>query len=103
MLKEKHGFHELERLRNLLLDEVVRYYDEQKHFNGYVNENEPVNFLDDSAAIRVIISEFPEVDQNMLKNTAMQFARTRNRKHSRELFRILKAAMEKAQFSQKQG
>ena len=102
-LKEKQGFHELERLRNLLLDEAVQYYDEQRHFGGYVNENEPVNFLDDSAAMRVIISQFPEVDQKMLKNTAMQFSRTRNRKYSRELFRIMKAAMEKAQFSQKQG
>jgi hypothetical protein len=32
----------------------------------------------------------------------MQFAKTRNRKFSRELFRVMKAAMEKAQFRQQQ-
>ena len=104
LLKKKHDFHELEHLRNLLIDEAVSRYDERKHSGGYIiSENEPVNFLDGSEAMELIIAQLPDVDQTLLKNSAMQFARTRNRKFSRELFRIMKAALEKAQFPQKSG
>ena len=54
-------------------------------------------------AIQAIVVHVPDVDQALLKNAAMQFARTRNRKFRRELFRIMKAAKEKAQFTQKSG
>jgi ribosome-associated protein len=102
MLKEKREFQELEHFRNLLITEAVQLYEEKMHDNGYVNENEPVELLHDSNTIRDIVSNLPEVDHVSLKNAAIQFARTRNRKFSRELFRIMKAAREKAHFSQKQ-
>ena len=102
MLKEKREFQELEHFRNLLINEAVQFYDEKMHDNGYVNEIEPVEFLPDSMTIRDIVNNLPEVDQVSLKNAAIQFARTRNRKFSRELFRIMKAAKEKAHFSQQQ-
>jgi ribosome-associated protein len=100
MLKEKRAFQELENYRNLLITEAVQLYEEQRHGNGYMNENEPTEFLHDSETLRAIVKHLPGVDQSLLKNTAMQFARTRNRKFSRELFRIMKAATERAQFSQ---
>jgi ribosome-associated protein len=103
MLKEKHEFHELEHYRNLLITEVLQLYEERMHSNGYVNENEPVEFLHDSQTIRTIVKHLPEVDQTQLRNTAIQYAKTRNRKFSRELFRIMKAAAEKEQFSQKRN
>jgi len=103
MLKEKRTFHELEHMRNLLVDEVVQRYDEEKHSGGFIRENEPVKFLDNSEAMGMIVEQLPDVDQTLLKNTAIQFARTRKRKFSRELFRILKAALEKAQFSKESG
>lgn len=101
MLKEKREFQELEHFRNILITEAVQLYEEKMHYNGYVNENEPLELLHDSKTIRDIVSNLPEVDQVSLKNAAIQFARTRNRKFSRELFRIMKAAREKAHFSQK--
>ncbi len=100
-LKEKRDFHKLEHFRNLLLTETVQRYEEKKYDHGYVNEDEPGEYLHDTEALRAIVEYLPEVDQVSLKNTAMQFARTRNRKFSRELFRIMRAAREKAQFSQK--
>lgn len=103
MLKEKREFNELEHLRNLLIDEAVQRYEERKHSNGFISENEPVKFLDGCEAIEIIIAQLPDVDQTLLKNTAIQFARTRNRKFRRELFRILKAALEKSQFLQNSG
>lgn len=102
MLKEKREFQQLEHFRNLLLSEAVQLYEEKMHCDGYVNDNEPVEFLHDTEAIQSIVNQLPDVNQAQLKNTAMQFARTRNRKFSRELFRIIKAAAEKAQFAPKQ-
>jgi len=102
MLKEKREFQELEHFRNLLITEAVQLYEERMHSNGYLNENEPVEFLYDSMTLRTIINHLPDIDEALLKNTAIQFAKTRNSKFSRELFRIMKAATEKAQFLQKQ-
>ena len=101
MLEEKREFHELEHFRNLLITEVIQQYEERMHNNGYINDKEPVEFLRDSQTIRTIVKHLPQVDQDQLRNTAIQYARTRHRKFSRELFRILKAAAEKEQYSQK--
>lgn len=100
LLKKNREFHELEHFRNLLITEAVQVYEEMMHDSGYMNENEPIDMLKNSQAIAAITEFVPDVDCELLKNTAMQFARTRNRKFSRELFRILKAALEKIQYSQ---
>ncbi len=97
-LKEKKEFHELEHFRNNLLNEAVQVYENMVVDNGYLRENEPVGFLEDSEAIKAIVVHLPEVDQTALKSSAIQFAKSRNRKFSREIFRIMKAAKEKAQF-----
>jgi len=101
-LKEKREFQELEHYRNLLISEALQLYEERMRDNGYLSEDEPVEFLHDNETLRTIVKHLPEVDEFLLKNTAIQFAKTRNRKFSRELFRIMRAAMEKAQFSQQQ-
>lgn len=98
-LKEKRQFQEIEHLRNLLMSEAVELYEELSQSNGYANEYAPIDFLHDSETITVIVSHLPEVDEVQLKNAAMQYARTRNKKFSRELFRVMKAAVEKKQFS----
>jgi len=103
LLKKNREFHDLEHLRNLLVDEAVQHYEDMMHNNGYINENEPSDLFRESEALNVIEDHFPDIDQALLKNAALQFARTRNRKFSRELFRILKAALEKKQFSKTEG
>ena len=103
LLKKNREFHDLEHLRNLLVDEAVQHYEDMMHNNGYINENEPSDLFRESEALNVIEDHFPDIDQALLKNAALQFARTRNRKFSRELFRILKAAQEKKQYSKRKG
>lgn len=99
-LKKQREFQEMEYLRNILLNEAVMAYDDILQQDGYfADENEPVDILKNSKVIRTIAARFPDIDIMLLKNTAIQFARTRNRKFSRELFRILQAALEKSQFS----
>ena len=99
LLKKNREFHDLEHLRDILINEAVQQYEDMMHNNGYISENEPFDFFRESEALKAIAGHFPDIDQALLKNTALQFARTRNRKFSRELFRILKAAHEKRQYS----
>ena len=99
LLKKNREFHDLEHLRDILINEAVQQYEDMMHNNGYISENEPFDFFRESEALKAIAGHFPDIDQALLKNTVLQFARTRNRKFSRELFRILKAAHEKRQYS----
>ena len=100
LLKKNREFHNLEHFRNLLTNEAVQQYEKMMHHGGYIIENESLDFLKESSAIDTIVDNFPDIDQAQLKNTAMQYARTRNLKFSRELFRTLKAAFEKMQYAQ---
>jgi ribosome-associated protein len=102
-LQKNREFHNLEHLRNLLINEAVQQYEDMVQNNRYINEDNSLVILGKSAALEAIVEQMPDVDQALLKNTAIQFARTRNRKFTRELFRILKAAFEKLQYSQKQA
>jgi ribosome-associated protein len=102
MLKEKRRFQLLEHLRNLLISEAIQLFEEKTQVNGFIQEHGSLDFLHDSETVQAIVKQLPEVDQFQLRNAAIQYARTRNRKFSRELFRIMKAADEKKQFSQPQ-
>ena len=99
-LKKNREFHELEHFRNLLITETVEFYDDLMNNDGYLSEMEPLDVLNESAALDAIMDHLPDIDKVLLKNTAIQYARTRNKKFSRELFRILKAAHEKTLYAQ---
>ena len=45
-----------------------------------------------------IVAEYSHIDELELRRSAYQYARTRNKSHSRELFRILRAAAEKQRY-----
>ena len=101
-LQKNREFHNLEHLRNLLINETLQQYEDMMQSNRDINEDDPFDILGESDALATIEDQLPDVDQTLLKNTAIQFAKTRNKKFSRELFRVLKAEFEKKQFSQKQ-
>lgn len=98
-LKKQKEFQEIEHLRNFLLKEVLaRYEDILQQSDYFTEKNEGGNFWENSEALRLIAAKFPDIDLMLLKNNALQFAKTRNRKFSRELFRIMMAASEKSHF-----
>jgi ribosome-associated protein len=103
LLKKNREFHELEHFRNLLISETVELYDDVMNNDGYISDMEPLDLLRESVALDAIVEHLPDIDKTLLKNTVMQYARTRNKKFSRELFRILKAAHEKSLYSQIKG
>lgn len=99
-LKKSREFHNLEYMRDLVITEVVEIYEEIEHSERFIEDNVQIEFPDYSEALALIESHLPDIDQELIKNTAVKFAKTRNRKFSREIFRILKAAFEKDQYIQ---
>ena len=66
---------------------------------AFIDEHEPLEFSVQSEALAAISEQFPDIELGLLKDMAIRFARTRNKKISRELFRILKASFDKMQYS----
>lgn len=92
-LQSKKEFHELEYLRDALLNEAIRYLEDARENQVQMEENWP------SEVVKEIQKQSPAIDGVLLKRLAWLFARTRNRKQSREIFRILRAAMEQQRFA----
>jgi len=98
-LKERRQFQELEHLRQTLITETLQISEKMMSDNDSAAGRFPGDFLAESKVLRTIVRQLPGVDQEQVKQAAMQFARTRNRKFSREIFRLLKAAADKNKFS----
>jgi ribosome-associated protein len=88
-LEENRFQHEAERLRDSIVDDALLAYDEcRKH-----QEQWELDWQSD--AIGYVVNRFPDIDENELRRSAHQYARSRSKTHYRELFRIIKAAAEK--------
>jgi ribosome-associated protein len=99
-LKKTAEFHELERLRDSIIDEAIsRYEEEEAEREGAGGWSGPPLKEGDRAAGEAV-HRFPGLDRQELQRIARQFARTRNTKYARELFRMLKAAQERQRFAQ---
>jgi len=85
-LQETKEFHELEFYRDALLNEAIGLNeDEEEHGTG-LGEEWPSRVVDE------IFEVLPDIDRQALLRLSASFARTRNRRYSRELFRLLRAA-----------
>ena len=87
-LKQTKNFHQLERFRDDLIDEALQAQKEAWHNEEIAPEHW------DSPTCVAILEQFPSSDINALQKSAMAFARTHKKTHSREVFRILKANAE---------
>ncbi len=88
VLKEKKLFHEAERLRDVLINEALESY--QKCQQEQL-EWEP-NW--ESDILQSVVERFTDINENDIRKTVYQYVKSRNRLHYRELFRMLKAAIE---------
>jgi ribosome-associated protein len=86
---------ELEYLRDILLEEAIAV--------RRVAKAEYLDLTEDwsSAVVEDIAAELPSVDQHELHRLAFFFAISRNKQHSREIFRLLQAAQEKELMTRK--
>ena len=94
-LKQAGEFHELERLREDIITEVIEAREEAQRNQEHLTESWQ------SETIAVACRRFPALDPNGLKKSALRYAATRKPVHRREMFRQLHAAMERQQFSEK--
>jgi len=88
-LARDRDLHRLEYLRDTLLAEAVEAERELRA----VRESLPDDWS--SRTVETIVARWPAADAVMLRRLSAMFARTRNKRHAREIFRILQAAREK--------
>ncbi len=88
-LQKKKQFHEVEYLRDILIEEAIAARRAAKAEHMDLTEDWS------SKVVKGIADELPSVDQYELHRLAFFFAMSRNRQHSREIFRLLQAAQER--------
>ncbi|MBU0728608.1 MAG: DUF615 domain-containing protein [Proteobacteria bacterium] len=91
-LKENRDFHELEHLRDTILNETIAAFDEAR------SQNESLSPKWESPSLASLRETFPDLDLLSIQQLAFRFARTRKITLNREIFRMLKGAFEKAKF-----
>ena len=87
-LHQKKQFHVAERIRDTLINEAVEAY--QKC------QSEQIPFEPDwkSPHIEAAMEAFPNLNESEIRKIVYQYVTTRNKQHYRELFRVMKAAVE---------
>lgn len=93
-LKETNEFHQVEGLRDAIIEEAIIRFDEYME-DGVILDSATWQ----SVAVRVARQDIPGLDETVLKKSALEFARTRNPVHKREIFRMLKAGLERRKFA----
>ena len=94
-LAENKAHHQAERLRDAIINEVLYCRDECLQEGVALEMDWP------SETLELVVDEFDDVDELELRRSAYQYAKTRNRVHSREIFRALRAAAEKRRYTDK--
>ncbi len=87
-LKENAAFHELEKFRDDIISDVL-FAEEQAFLNS-----EPLTEEWPSMALDIMKERFPNLDEMDVRRAATRFAKSRKVSYTREIFRILRAAME---------
>ncbi len=94
-LLQKKQFHEIEYLRDILIEEAIATRREAKQMQQELAEDWQ------SGVVRDIVDELPAVDAKELTRLGCLFAMTRSKRHSREIFRMLQAAREQEELNKK--
>jgi ribosome-associated protein len=95
-LQVSKDFHEIEYIRDSLLNEAIEERNHARENQQELEENWPSRVLEE------IVLQYQGIDRTLLGRLAWMFARTRNPRHSREIFRILRAAQEQKRFGRRQ-
>ncbi len=87
-LHAKNQFHVAERIRDTLINEAVELHQKCR------SEQIPFEPDWDSPYIEAAIEEYPNLNESELRKIVYQYVTTRYKQHYRELFRVMKAAVE---------
>ena len=91
-LHENKFHHQAERQRDAIINEALDFRDECLQLGISMEMDWP------SDALGEVVESCPDIDELELRRSAYQYVRTRNKVHSRELFRALRAAAEKQRY-----
>ncbi len=94
-LLQKKQLHEIEYLRDILVEEAIVARRQAKEKQQELEEDWQ------SEVVQDITVELPAVDSRGLTRLACLFAMTRSKRHSREIFRMLQAAREQEELNRK--
>ena len=92
-LAENKAHHQAERLRDAIINEALDFRD------GCLQEGLTMEMDWPSETLELVVDQFVDIDELELRRSAYQYVRTRNRVHSREIFRVLRAAAEKQRYT----
>lgn len=87
-LKTKQLFHRAEHWRDVLITEAVEMHEES------LRSQQPFALQWHSDLISGLMEELPGIDENDLRRALHHYGRTRNRTYYKEVFRMIKAAVE---------
>ncbi len=93
-LQENKEFKLIERLRDDIINDAIFAFREAEEDDA----DDTLRPAWNSSALNEALSSLPGLDERELRGLAERYARTRKPAHSRELFRILKAAQERQQY-----
>jgi ribosome-associated protein len=87
-LKEKKTLHEAERLRDVIINEAIDSHERCRREQEVWEMDWPSREIDAACA------RFPELSEGEVRKITYSYVKTRNRAHYRELFRMIKAAID---------
>lgn len=90
-LKEKQVLHEAERWRDVLINEAMEMYDDCRRHQTTFEPDWHSDILND------MLAELSSLNETDIRRTVYQYVKARNIAHYRELFRMIKAAIDVAQ------
>lgn len=93
-LKQTQAFHELERIRNEITGEAIEAMRQADYSEQAIDTS-----AWKSETIARAQKRFPNLETNAVKLAALKYARTRKPEFSREIFKILKGALENQRFN----
>ncbi len=88
-LEENRYHHEAERLRDAIINEALQARQQS------LQSGVPFEMDWASEILQHVVDQFDDLDEKDLRMAAHQYARSRNKVHHRELFRMIRAAAEK--------
>ncbi len=87
-LKDKKCFHEAERIRDAIINGAIQNQEMAMQEHMQWDMNWP------SEEIAVAVKRYPVLEEPEIRKIVYSFVKTRNRLHYRELFRMVKAAID---------
>lgn len=98
-LKEDGEFHELERLRDTIINDAIAVTEAQIAASRQTHPSDKLAEAGEVGnGIERAMMQLPGLAETELKKAATLYAQTRQPRYSREIFRILKAGLERKKF-----